>query len=91
VHDKYGSDAGEDDGSSTSYSSEDSEAELATPAVDAAILKTLARIKRGDAAIYEAGRDIFSGALGSRHLSPLRTMSAAHRGGESDDDDDDQR
>ena len=58
VKDKYGSDYeegdGDDDDSSTQYSSEDSEAEFVTPQVDAAILKMISRIRNKDADLYKA-------------------------------------
>lgn len=41
--------------------SEDEEGEELTPAVDAAILRTLARIKRKDPEIYETEKSIFAG------------------------------
>ena len=41
--------------------SEDEDGEELTPAVDAAILRTLARIKRKDPAIYQQGKDVFEG------------------------------
>ncbi|KIY52343.1 hypothetical protein FISHEDRAFT_70028 [Fistulina hepatica ATCC 64428] len=59
---KYGSDAEEDDESETdseSAESEDEDGEELTPAVDAAILRTLARIKRKDPQIYKSEKDIF--------------------------------
>ncbi|KAJ2965905.1 hypothetical protein NUW54_g13961 [Trametes sanguinea] len=60
LKDKYGSDIDEDDEEdSEELESEDEEGEELTPAVDAAILRTLARIKRKDPAIYEKGKDIF--------------------------------
>ncbi|KAI9063919.1 Krr1-domain-containing protein [Trametes sanguinea] len=61
LKDKYGSDIDEDDEDEDSeeLESEDEEGEELTPAVDAAILRTLARIKRKDPAIYEKGKDIF--------------------------------
>ncbi|KAK7691350.1 hypothetical protein QCA50_004746 [Cerrena zonata] len=39
--------------------SEDEDGEELTPAVDVAILRTLARIKRKDPSIYESGKDVF--------------------------------
>jgi hypothetical protein len=33
-----------------------------TPQVDAAILRVIARIKRGDSELYETSKDIFEGA-----------------------------
>ncbi|GAA94919.1 uncharacterized protein L969DRAFT_609411 [Mixia osmundae IAM 14324] len=53
LQDRYGRDYVPEDEESTEYSSEDSDAELVTPQVDAAILKTIARIKRGDTALYD--------------------------------------
>lgn len=41
--------------------SEDEEGEELTPALDAAILRTLARIRRKDPSIYESGKDVFEG------------------------------
>ncbi|KAI0667062.1 KRI1-like family C-terminal-domain-containing protein [Trametes maxima] len=62
LKEKYGSDVdegGEDEDDSEDAESEDEDGEELTPAVDAAILRTLARIKRRDPAIYESGKDIF--------------------------------
>ncbi|KAL1719819.1 KRI1-like family C-terminal-domain-containing protein [Schizophyllum commune] len=59
---KYGSDYEEDDISesdSESDESEDEDGEELTPAVDAAILRTLARIKRKDPEIYDSKTNIF--------------------------------
>ncbi|KAF9471233.1 hypothetical protein BDN70DRAFT_998692 [Pholiota conissans] len=62
---KYGSDYDPDaSGSdfstdSESAESEDEHGEELTPAVDAAILRTLARIKKRDPAIYDSQKDIF--------------------------------
>ncbi|THV06167.1 hypothetical protein K435DRAFT_849267 [Dendrothele bispora CBS 962.96] len=69
---KYGSDYGEDeeeDTDSESDESEDEEGEELTPAVDAAILRTLAKIKRKDPEIYDTKTHIFEEEqkkLGSR-------------------------
>ena len=41
--------------------SEDEDGEELTPGVDAAILRTLAKIKRKDPEIYEKEREIFEG------------------------------
>ena len=67
MKDKYGSDADEDaeDEDSEDLESEDEDGEELTPAVDAAILLTLARIKRKDPSIYEQGKDVFEGACWS--------------------------
>ncbi|KAI0359278.1 Krr1-domain-containing protein [Trametes cingulata] len=62
LKEKYGSDVDEneeDEEDSEEAESEDEDGEELTPAVDAAILRTLARIKRRDPAIYESGKDIF--------------------------------
>ncbi|KAM6502876.1 KRI1-like family C-terminal domain containing protein [Amanita muscaria] len=64
VKDKYGSDFEEEDASdestdSESAESEDEDGEQLTPAIDAAILRTLARIKRKDPSIYELGKSIY--------------------------------
>lgn len=65
MKEKYGSEAEdvENDESEDSEEdeSEDENGEELTPAVDAAILRTLARIKRKDPAIYEADKSIFQG------------------------------
>lgn len=68
MKDKYGSDAGDDDDESSATDSEEDEGELEdedgeelTPAVDAAILRTLARIKRKDPSIYDADKGVFEG------------------------------
>lgn len=64
MKEKYGSDVeedDEDDEDSEEAESEDEDGEELTPAVDAAILRTLARIKRKDPAIYEQGKDVFDG------------------------------
>lgn len=45
--------------SSTDYSSEDSDAEFATPTVDAAILRTIAKIKAKDPSIYESKASVY--------------------------------
>ena len=62
---KYGSDYEEDDISesdSESDESEDEDGEELTPAVDAAILRTLARIRQRDPRIYDGARAVFDGA-----------------------------
>jgi len=60
---KYGSDAEESDITTDSESdeSEDEDGEELTPAVDAAILRTLARIRNRDPAIYDSEKNIFGG------------------------------
>ncbi|KAG6857754.1 hypothetical protein H0H87_004170 [Tephrocybe sp. NHM501043] len=63
VKDKYGSDFEDEEDAlesdSESDESEDEDGEELTPTVDAAILRTLARIKRRDPAIYDAKTNIF--------------------------------
>ncbi|KAG5646850.1 hypothetical protein DXG03_002227 [Asterophora parasitica] len=62
LKEKYGSDFEEDENEETdseSDESEDEDGEELTPTVDAAILRTLARIKRKDPAIYDAQKNIF--------------------------------
>jgi protein KRI1 len=75
VKEKYGSDAEEDDEISDTDSedaeSEDEHGEELTPAVDAAILRTLARIKRKDPAIYNSKTDVFEGWYRSRRYAYL--------------------
>ncbi|CAL1711960.1 unnamed protein product [Somion occarium] len=61
LKEKYGSDYedGDEEEDSEEAESEDEDGEELTPAVDVAILRTLARIKRKDPSIYEAGKDVF--------------------------------
>ena len=66
VKEKYGSDADTDDlnsdiSDSESDESEDEDGEELTPALDAAILRTLARIKARDPGIYDASRSVLEG------------------------------
>ena len=67
VKEKYGSDMDEEEGlseestDSESAESEDEDGEELTPAVDAAILRTLARIRKKDPAIYDSSKSIFGG------------------------------
>lgn len=68
VEEKYGPDYDEDEDSETDSEedeSEDEDGEELTPTVDAAILRTLARIKRKDPAIYNSEQNIFGGMLGA--------------------------
>lgn len=58
---KYGSDSDEQDETEEEAESEDEDGEELTPAVDAAILRTLARIKRRDPEIYLSENGIFEG------------------------------
>ena len=68
MRDKYGSDF-EDEGESTTDSesdqSEDEDGEELTPTIDAAILRTLARIRRKDPDIYDTKKYIFGGTFSS--------------------------
>ncbi|KAJ8595431.1 hypothetical protein M405DRAFT_878190 [Rhizopogon salebrosus TDB-379] len=62
LKEKYGSDFEGDEGEETDSEdaeSEDEHGEELTPAVDAAILRTLARIKKRDPAIYNSEKSIF--------------------------------
>ena len=61
MKEKYGDAYGSEDSESTDYSSEDSDGELATPAIDAAIFHTLDRIRRRDQEIYDPSRKVFFG------------------------------
>jgi hypothetical protein len=51
----------EEEEDSEDLESEDEDGEELTPGVDAAILRMLAKIKRGDPEIYEAEKEIFEG------------------------------
>ena len=66
MKEKYGSDYeegySEEESDSESDESEDEDGEELTPAVDAAILRTLARIRNKDPEIYESGKHVFDGA-----------------------------
>ncbi|KZT61152.1 Krr1-domain-containing protein [Calocera cornea HHB12733] len=60
LKDKYGSEGEEDEEEDDeSEEDEDEDGEELTPAMDAAILKTLSRIRRGDPTIYEKGKNVF--------------------------------
>ncbi|KAI5475361.1 KRR1 interacting protein 1 [Pseudohyphozyma bogoriensis] len=60
LQDKYGADYTlSDEEDSEDLSDDDSDAELVTPAVDVAILRTLAMIKSKDPSVYEGGRQVF--------------------------------
>lgn len=60
VQEKYGSDAElEPDEDDSEDETEDEDGEELTPAVDAAILRTLARIRRGDPDIYDSSKSVF--------------------------------
>jgi protein KRI1 len=71
VKDKYGSDAELDDvyeEDSEEDESEDEDGEELTPAMDVAILKTLAKIKNKDPEIYDSSKNVFEG-----HPGPQRS------------------
>ncbi|KAL5504664.1 KRI1 [Sanghuangporus vaninii] len=61
LKEKYGSDAESvlDESEDSEDTDEDEDGEELTPAVDAAILRTLARIKRKDPDIYDSKKDVF--------------------------------
>ena len=63
MKEKYGSDVDEfgDDSDDSEDTSEDEDGEELTPAVDAAILRTLARIRKKDPEIYNSEINIFGG------------------------------
>ena len=65
MKEKYGSDAESvlDENDDSEDTEEDEDGEELTPAVDAAILRTLARIKRKDPDIYDSKNDVFEGVL----------------------------
>jgi len=71
---KYGSDydpntsGSELSTDSESAESEDEDGEELTPKVDAAILRTLARIKKRDPAIYDSSKNIFGGVFRQVHI-----------------------
>ena len=84
VKDKYGSDP-ETDGTeedSEDGESEDEDGQELTPAVDAAILRTLAKIKRKDPEIYDKDKSIFERML-SQILCTSRGPTVL-RGAEAD-------
>lgn len=57
------SDLEEEETDSESAESEDEDGEEMTPAVDVAILRTLARIRQKDPSIYDSGKSVFDGKL----------------------------
>lgn len=63
MKDKYGSDAElqEDEDDSEEDESEDEEGEQLTPAMDVAIIRTLAKIKNKDPTIYDVQKNVFEG------------------------------
>lgn len=87
VKEKYGSDAEEDDESDSEDESEDEDGEELTPAVDAAILRTLARIKKKDPDIYDAEKGIFEGGWSSFGIHWRRLCSRCEDRGAAKDTD----
>ncbi|BGO92911.1 hypothetical protein NBRC10512_006073 [Rhodotorula toruloides] len=86
LQDKYGKDyqLPEDDDESTDYSTDDEAAELVTPEVDAAILRTLAKIRARDPSVYEQGREVFEEeerqtAAARSNASSSRTKSSSSK------------
>mgnify|MGYP001216090710 CR=1 FL=1 len=67
MKEKYGSDFEESDldesTDSESAESEDEDGEELTPVVDAAILRTLARIRKKDPSIYDSSKNVFGGVF----------------------------
>ncbi|KAG6886320.1 hypothetical protein C0993_006730 [Termitomyces sp. T159_Od127] len=79
LKDKYGSDVDDSEVSesdSESDETEDEDGDELTPAVDAAILRTLARIKRKDPSIYDATTNIFGEEHGKVAPATKRTAKA---------------
>ena len=71
MKDKYGSDAelgDEDEEDEEDDESEDEYGEELTPAMDVAILKTLAKIKNKDPEIYDSSKNIFEGHLDHQQI-----------------------
>jgi hypothetical protein len=84
VKDKYGSDAelegdGEESEDSEEAESEDEDGAELTPAVDAAILRTLARIKRRDPSIYDAEKGVFAGKPTPCHAPIITHVNVMQR------------
>ena len=87
MKEKYGSDAEEDEESeedSEEAESEDEDGEELTPAVDAAIFRTLAKIKRKDPSIYEQGKDVFDGAYNIQCNKRMHQYEQYRRGSTED-------
>ncbi|KAL0574812.1 Kinetochore protein Spc24 [Marasmius crinis-equi] len=81
LKEKYGSDAEEDEGEESDSESdeyEDEDGEELTPAVDAAILRTLARIKRKDPEIYNSKSGIFEEE--QQKVGPMKSKSKPAKG-----------
>ena len=83
---KYGSDY-DPDASDSEFStdsesaeSEDEDGEELTPVVDAAILRTLARIRKKDPAIYDSEKNIYGGEKFSVYVVDYKTNTVFYRG-----------
>lgn len=83
---KYGSDY-DPDASDSEFStdsesaeSEDEDGEELTPVVDAAILRTLARIRKKDPAIYDSEKNIYGGEKFSVYVVGYKTNTVFYRG-----------
>lgn len=61
LDEKYSGKNDGDEDSSSDDETEDEEGEQITPEVDAAILRTIARIRAKDTGIYEDGKKVFDG------------------------------
>ncbi|KAI6168731.1 KRI1-like family C-terminal-domain-containing protein [Pisolithus thermaeus] len=81
LKEKYGSDISdtsvEEDSEDSEDTSEDSDGVELTPAVDAAILRTLARIKKKDPHIYDGDRQVFEGD--QQGILPLTWISGSQQ------------
>lgn len=83
---KYGSDYDPDaSGSqfstdSESAESEDEDGEELTPVVDAAILRTLARIRKKDPAIYDSEKNIYGGERFAQYVVATNELTLFYRG-----------
>jgi protein KRI1 len=77
VKEKYGSDAELDDETdSEEDESEDEDGEELTPAMDVAMLRTLAMIRSKNPAIYDSAKNVFEGAVGD--FLPGTKISSRH-------------
>lgn len=74
------SDLEEEETDSESAESEDEDGEEMTPAVDVAILRTLARIRQKDPSIYDSGKSVFDGMLLFWTLLEREVSLTTHRG-----------
>lgn len=64
MKDKYGSDAElDEDEEDSEEETEDEDGDELTPAIDVAMLRTLAKIRSKDPSIYDSKKNIFEGGL----------------------------